>query len=211
MSKHRSRSDLIDALTGLTGSNRRRLIAIAGPPASGKSHLADWLAAELRSAGRAVTVIPMDGFHLDNRILKRCNLVARKGAPETFDAAGFINLVQRARRGGGVVYPVFDRERDIAIAGAAQLDSHCEIVLFEGNYLLFDQDPWRELSALWDLSVWLDTPETLTRERCIQRWLEHDHSREQAIARAQGNDVKNARLINTTRLPADITLNDGAW
>ena len=211
MTANSSSSDLVQRINELPNTNAHKLVAIAGPPASGKSHLADWLADELRSLGQSASVIPMDGFHLDNRILEPRGLLARKGAPQTFDAAGFVNLVQRIRRGDDVIYPVFDRERDIAIAGAAQIDRQCNVLIFEGNYLLFDQEPWQDLAALWDLSVWLETPESVIRARCIQRWLDHDHNRQDAIARAEGNDIKNARLINQTRLPADLTLQEGDW
>ena len=211
MSQKPGLSDLSETISSLPRSNARQLIAIAGPPASGKSYLADWLATELRTTGKTVKTVPMDGFHLDNRILAQRDLLARKGAPKTFDAAGFVNLVERIKRGGDAIYPVFDRERDIAIAGAEQVDEKFDCVLFEGNYLLFDQNPWRELPTLWDLSVWLETPETVIRERCVQRWLDHDHSMDEAVARAEGNDVKNGRLISKCRLSADVTLQEGEW
>ena len=186
----------------------RQLIAVAGAPASGKSTLASSLADAVRAAGRTVSTVPMDGFHLDNRILDERGIRDRKGAPETFDADGFITLVHRIKAGGEVVYPLFDRARDIAVAGAAVFEADCDIAIFEGNYLLFDEDPWRELAPLWNLSVWFDVPETVLLKRCVQRWLDHDHTPESARARAEGNDLANARRIAAARLPADITLGD---
>jgi fructokinase len=47
----------------------RRVVAIAGPPASGKSTLAAGLVEAIRGAGVHSQLVPMDGFHLDNRIL----------------------------------------------------------------------------------------------------------------------------------------------
>lgn len=150
----------------------------------------------------------MDGFHLDNRLLDARGLRSRKGAPETFDVAGFVALVKRLRAGGDVVYPIFDRSRDIAIAGAAVIEANCTLAIIEGNYLLFNEDPWRELASLWDLSVWLEVPEAMLRQRCVQRWLDHDHTPEAALARAEGNDLANARRIAAARLPADVTCLD---
>jgi len=182
----------------------RNLIAIAGAPASGKSTLATDLTKAVQEAGRRAQVIPMDGFHLDNAILQGRGLLSRKGAPETFDAEGFIGLMRRVKAGGEVVYPTFDRARDLSVAGAAVIDGDCDVAVVEGNYLLFDEAPWRSLAGLWDISIWYDMPEAVLLERCVQRWLEHDHTPEQAHARAQGNDMANARRIIGTRLPVDV-------
>ena len=189
-------------------AGRRRLVAVAGVPASGKSMLSDALRAALVQDGHQAAVVPMDGFHLDNTVLEARGLRARKGAPESFDAAGFIALIQRLQSGAEVVYPVFDRARDLAIAGAGVVPTDCDFVIVEGNYLLFDEEPWSALTAMWDLSVWLDTPEETARARCIARWLAHGHTPEQARIRAEGNDLANARRIMAARLPADMTLAD---
>ena len=203
-----AREVLAKRILALPKGGGRCLVAIAGAPASGKSMLAASLTEAVNHAGRTARAIPMDGFHLDNRLLDTRGLRARKGAPETFDAEGFIALMHRLKGGGDIVYPLFDRERDIAIAGAAVIEADCDMAIIEGNYLLLDEDPWRELSPLWDLSVWLDTPEAVLRERCIQRWLDHDHTPEAARARAEGNDLVNAKRIIKARLKADEALLD---
>lgn len=184
----------------------RRLVALAGAPASGKSTMADGLAEALGRAGATVQVVPMDGFHLDNRLLKARGLLARKGAPETFDADGFVHLVGRLKGEREVVYPLFDRPRDIAIAGAGHVDATCDVVVVEGNYLLFDADPWRDLAPLWDTSIRITPPMDVLRARLIERWIKHGLSMQDAVARAQGNDLENAKLIAEKALPADITI-----
>jgi len=198
--------DLVRGILALPQGAGRHLVAVAGAPASGKSELARALTAAVNRAGRTARTIPMDGFHLDNRILDARGLRHRKGAPETFDAEGFIALVHRLKSGAEVVYPLFDRARDLAVAGAAVIGPDCDLAIIEGNYLLFDADPWRALAPLWDISVWLETPETVLLDRCIRRWLDHDHSPDSARARAEGNDMVNARRIAAARLPADLTL-----
>lgn len=195
-------------IVALPKDGGRRLIAVAGAPASGKSLLARRLTEAVNGAGRTARTIPMDGFHLDNRLLDARGLRPRKGAPETFDGEGFVALVNRMKHGGEVVYPLFDRTRDLAVAGAAVIEANCDVAIVEGNYLLFGEEPWSALAPLWDLSVWLETPETVLRDRCVQRWLDHDHTLEAARARAEGNDLANARRIASTRLPADVTLSD---
>ena len=181
-------------------------MAVAGAPASGKSVLGAALRDALCRDGLHAQLVPMDGFHLDNCILDARDLRARKGAPETFDVAGFIALIHRLRTEAEVVYPLFDRARDLSIAGAGVVAPACDMVIIEGNYLLFDEVPWSDLPDLWDFSIWLDTPEETILQRCISRWLKHGHDPDAARRRAEGNDLANARRIITARLPADLTL-----
>ena len=184
----------------------RRLVALAGAPASGKSTMAEALAQALHRAGACPRVVPMDGFHLDNRLLEANGLLARKGAPETFDAAGFVHLVARLKAEDDVVYPLFDRAHDIAVAGAGHLGAECDVVVVEGNYLLFDADPWRALLPLWDMSIRIAPDIDVLRARLIARWTDHGLSMNDAIARAEGNDLENAKVIAAKALPADVTL-----
>lgn len=185
---------------------RRRLVALAGAPASGKSTLAEALASELCSQGCASEVVPLDGFHLHNQILVDRGLLPRKGAPGTFDVQGFAHLVGRLHDEVEVFYPVFDRTRDIAIAGAGYIDETCDTVIIEGNYLLFDAPVWKKLHAHWDLSIRLDVaPETLT-DRLVERWLAHGLSLDQAHARAGENDLANAALIASAQQSSDVTI-----
>ena len=116
----------------------RLRIAIAGPPGAGKSTFA---AALVDRLGPEAALVPMDGFHLDNAILTARGLLPRKGAPETFDALGFVRMVERLGQDAEVVIPGFDRTRDIAIAGAAVVAPSCRIAVVEGNYLLLRTDP----------------------------------------------------------------------
>ena len=199
-------AELARRITALPGGAGRRLIAIAGAPASGKSTLAGQLSEAATRAGRSAQVIPMDGFHLDNAILNARGLRSRKGAPETFDGQGFIALMHRLKAGGEIVYPLFERTRDLAVAGAGVIAAECDLAIIEGNYLLFDEAPWRELAPLWDLSVWLDISEDEILARTIQRWLDHGYTESAARARASSNDLENARRIIRAQLPAGLTL-----
>lgn len=187
----------------------RMIVAICGAPASGKSTLAAEVARRLTGQKCSAAVVPMDGFHLDNAILKTRGILARKGAPETFDADGFVHMVKRLRAGGDVAIPVFDRARDIAIAGAEIVPHDCQVILAEGNYLLMDTAPWDQLEPLWDLTVMLDVPMTDLRARLIQRWLSHGLSGPAATRRAESNDIPNAQVVIDHSRPADITLNRG--
>lgn len=187
-------------------SDTRLLVAVAGAPASGKSTLADVLADTLTLAGTSACVVPMDGFHLDNSILETRGVLHRKGAPETFDAAGFIRMVTALKPRQEVVIPTFDRARDIAIAGARVISAETDIIIVEGNYLLFDDPHWARLAQEWSLSVRLDVPMDVLRARLVQRWLDHGLDAAQAVLRAEANDLANAARIIAQALPADITV-----
>lgn len=204
---HRRPEELAEIVAGriaaLPATDRRRLVAVAGPPASGKSTLAEAVVARL---GPEAILVPMDGFHLDNRLLDARGLRPRKGAPETFDAEGFVHAIQRLRASPEVVLPVFDRSRDLSVAGAIAVAKRHRIAVVEGNYLLFDEDPWRELAGLWDLSVWTAPPEVVLRDRLIARWQDHGLDPTAAEARAESNDLPNARRILAAALTADLTL-----
>lgn len=199
---------IIERIAHLQPRSRRTLVAVAGAPASGKSTLAEALVAALTASGQGAVLVPMDGFHLDNRILEGRGLLHRKGAPETFDADGFVHLIRRLAGKDEVAVPVFDRARDIVIAGAALVKPEHRIVIIEGNYLLFDEAPWSRLVPCWDLSVRIDTPlETLER-RLVQRWLDHGLDEQAALQRARRNDLGNAVRILERALPADLVIDD---
>ena len=196
--------DAVLARLDLSGGGRR-LVALSGAPGSGKSTLSEPLAAMLTERGVRSEVVPMDGFHLDNRLLEARGLMPRKGAPETFDLGGFKRLCHALRADDEVIYPLFDRSRDLAIAGAAHVGQDCSGAGIEGNYLLFDEPGWGDLADLWDVSIRLDVPLADLEARLVQRWLTHGLDQAAAEARARGNDLANAQRIASARLPADLT------
>ena len=187
-------------------ASRKRLVAaIAGPPGAGKSTLVETLLPLLPEGSAAI--VAMDGFHFDNAVLDARGLRARKGAPETFDFAGFEALLKRiASEEGDVAVPVFDRAADLARAGSAIIGPDVRFVIVEGNYLLLDEAPWSRLAPLFDYSVFLDVDEGELERRLVERWLEHGHDAEAARARALSNDLPNARRVMAARRAADLVL-----
>ncbi len=190
--------------------DRRVIVGIAGPPASGKSTLAAALVEALGAeAESGAALLPMDGFHLDNGVLEERGLLARKGAPETFDAAGFVAALARLRAADeDVVHPIFDRARDIAIAGAGVIPSAARMVVVEGNYLLLEEAPWSTARAVFDATLFLDPPLAEIERRLIERWLSYGHDRASATRRARGSDLANARLVRERSAPATARLGD---
>jgi len=185
--------------------DKRMLVAIAGAPASGKSTLADELAATLTSGGQSAIVVPMDGFHFDDAVLARRGLRQRKGAPETFDFAGFECLLKRlASERGEIAIPVFDRSMELARAAADIVAQEHKIVLVEGNYLLLDEAPWSGLRPLFDFTIFLDVPRGELERRLLQRW--RDHGRADGPAWVASNDMPNVDRVMAKRLQADLVV-----
>ena len=129
-------------LLNVDHKNERILVGISGAPGSGKSTLSRALSSKINKSEHVAAVIPMDGYHLDDSLLEDVGLLKQKGAPETFDFVGFKHLLLRVKNEDEVVYPVFEREREISIAGTGLIKKNIRIVIVEGNYLLFDEEPW---------------------------------------------------------------------
>ena len=182
-------------LETLAKSNTRTLIAIAGPPASGKSTLAEQLQIQLNEISMPCGIVPMDGFHLDNEILKARGLLSRKGAPETFDVEGFKALLHQLITEKEVSVPLFDRAGDIVIPNAVYIEEHHHHIIIEGNYLFLDEDVWRDLQPYWSLRVFISPSLEVLEQRLVQRWLAYGLEEAAAKARAASNDIPNAKRV----------------
>mgnify|MGYP000073669211 FL=1 len=193
---------LVQRIKTLSGRDRK-LIAIAGAPGSGKSTLAVDLAHQL---GPTAAVMPMDGFHLDNDTLHTMDLFHRKGAPETFDADGFVALIKRLRGEDTVPYPTFDRDADRTVPDGGQINETTRIMLVEGNSLLLNQSPWDSLAGLFDMTVRLVVDHETLAARLITRWIDHGLSPENARDRALGNDMVNVRYVDAHSFDPDYMI-----
>ncbi|TCM56230.1 ArgK protein [Rhizobium sp. PP-F2F-G48] len=203
----RTVGEIADLVLDRAAGAARFVVAIAGPPGSGKSTLADALHAELAGRGETSAVLPMDGFHMDNGILEERGLLKRKGAPETFDVRGFLDIVTAVRRGHEeVLVPVFDRAREIAIASARPILPETRFILAEGNYLLLDEAPWTRLAPLFDLTIFVGPTYAVLEERLRQRWMRYGLDEEAIRWKLYGNDLPNGERICNGSRPADVML-----
>lgn len=184
---------------------QRFIVAIAGPPGSGKSTLAARLH-EVLPEGTSV-VVPMDGFHFDDAVLDRRDLRRRKGAPETFDFAGFDALLRRIRAGEPeIAIPVFDRTMELSRAGAAVIGPESKFILVEGNYLLLDEQPWSGLRERFDFTIFVDVPRFELERRLLERWREHGRPDAEARAWVADNDMPNVDRVLRRRANADLVV-----
>ncbi|WP_417330859.1 nucleoside triphosphate hydrolase [Halomonas cupida] len=186
---------------------RRYIVALAGPPAAGKSFRSAWLARALNERSDGVAeVVPMDGYHFDNAVLGPRGLLSVKGAPETFDVDGLQRDLVRLRAADvEVAVPVFDRPLDLARAGGRVICPSHRILIVEGNYLLLDQGPWPALRDYFDFTLFIEVEDQLLEQRLIQRWLAMGQDQSGAIDRTRDKDMLNARLIKQRSIPADLS------
>ena len=195
---------------------QRLVIALAGPPASGKSTIAAILQ---RRLGPTSTILPMDGFHHDNDWLEARGLRHRKGAPETFDVSALTSLLTRLRdridgprlpqpvaKPKPMAVPTFDRTHDRVVPDGSVITADHRIILVEGNYLLLDQAPWQTLSPLFDLRVMLEVPVATLRSRLEARWRDLGHDAAEIASKVDGNDLPNARLVIETTSKMEFIL-----
>ena len=181
----------------------RRLLGITGPPGSGKSTLAAALVAAL---GAHAVAVPMDGFHLAQAELLRLGRQDRKGAPDTFDAAGYAALLRRLRdpQEALVYAPAFDRDLEEPVAGSVPVPADVPLVVTEGNYLLLEDDGWGAVRPLLDEVWYVDLDDAVRLQRLVARHVRHGRDPDAAAAWASGTDEANARRIAATRGRADL-------
>jgi pantothenate kinase len=198
--------DLVARAAALAVPGERHLLGLCGPPGAGKSTLATRLVGAL---GERAVYVGMDGFHLAQVELDRLGRTERKGAPDTFDAAGYVHLLARLRahRPDEVVYaPEFRREIEEPIACAVPVPPRVPLVITEGNYLLLPDPPWHRVRPLLD-EVWFLAPEEDQRRRwLIDRHRAYGRSPEAARERALGSDQANAERVNPTAHSSDLVL-----
>lgn len=206
----------------------RVIVGIVGLPGAGKTTLAEALVSELLTRradwtdrlpdvtdpdrpwiGSHVAHVPMDGYHLADVELNRLGRLDRKGAPDTFDAAGYAALLQRLRQADDDVWaPAFDRTIEQPIAGSIPVLRSARVVITEGNYLLLDGEAWQWARAQLDAVWFYDLDDDVRRQRLVDRHIRFGKSPADAVAWVNDVDQRNAVLIATTRPKADLVLTD---
>jgi pantothenate kinase len=200
---------LIDHLRRLRDDGRRQLIGIAGAPGAGKSTFVQSLCEGLnRDRPGSVSVLAMDGFHYDDRVLEARGDRARKGAPHTFDVGGLAAMLERlaADDGKEIAVPVFDRSLEVARAGAEIIPPSARLILVEGNYLLLNDPAWAPLRRWFDVTVMLDVPRQVLIDRLAARWRGYGMDEARVRTKLEGNDLLNADLVLSTSVAAQFVV-----
>ena len=148
----------------------------------------------------------MDGYHFDDMVLVPRGWRPRKGAPHTFDVAGFAHMLARLRRNreAEIAVPVFDRDLEIARAGARMIPASVRHLIVEGNYLLLAAPPWSSLHALFDTTVMIEVAEAELRARLIARWQGYGLSPDEVAWKLDGNDLPNGHVVMTESIAPEF-------
>ncbi|KAL4794013.1 P-loop containing nucleoside triphosphate hydrolase protein [Aspergillus venezuelensis] len=189
---------------------KRVIIALSGPPGSGKSTIAATVISRLNAlATRPFAIaLPMDGFHYPKKYLDSMDdpakAYARRGAHWTFDAKGVLTLIKAL-----ALSPTSGREREIITApqfnhavgdpvqGGIVVSPEISLVIVEGNYLAFNLPPWSEIGQYVDESWFVEVDGDVARRRLAQRHLDSgiEATMEAALNRVEANDIVNGEDI----------------
>ena len=210
-------------------------VGIAGGPGSGKSTMADAVKQRIDSSlgPDSAVVLPMDGFHLTRAEMRAMTstghmgvigdpgstagafttfdeMIARRGAPWTFDAPKAVDAFRAARREGQGSLPVYSRQKSDPIVDGVQLLSTHKVVLCEGNYLLAFDDPlWAPLKDVfhdyWFVKCALDAQRERLVVRHLQTWSDEKtrmwgEGAKGALNKANANDIPNALWVERMSL-----------
>ena len=200
-----SSEDLVELINRQTSFPSRFILAISGPPGSGKSTISSLIA---NSLGECAKIVPMDGFHLENQRLKDLNLFHRKGSPKTFDAYGFLELIRNIRKKESLTFPIFNRDADETIKDAETLCPKHKIIIIEGNYLLLNKHPWSDLKEYFDLSIYLEVSDIKLEKRLTDRWIKHGLDPISASVRAINNDMANVSYVKKHSIHPDFKIRE---
>ena len=189
-------------------TKKRYFIALAGPPASGKSTISEKLNEDLNIKGFPSDILQMDGFHLDDAILSSQNILPRKGSPETFDVMGLKSFLIRLANEPEVIVPIFDRSLELSRSSAVTISENKKIIIVEGNYLLLNSQPWNELNNYFDSRVMIHCEESVLEKRLIDRWKGFNLTQDQINQKVYENDLPNGVNVIQNSIEADYYLDN---
>ncbi len=192
----------------------RVLVLLAAPPGCGKTTLLHFLKklSEETEGLTPVTIIGMDGFHHYQDWLLSHNtvrdgeempMVRIKGAPVTFDLEKLTEAVKKVASGDCIGWPEYNRMTHNPVENAVQVSGN--IVLLEGNYLLLNEEGWKDLKQYADVTVALSADEALLKERLVERQHKSGKAYDDAVRFVEFSDMVNVRTCLEKSAKADIT------
>lgn len=206
---------LLRKLTELQKKKGSRLmVMLAAPPGAGKSTLLDFLEylSKATDGVKEIQTIGMDGFHhyqdylLTHETLrdgKTIKMVEIKGAPITFDLKALEERIKLVANGDNCGWPTYDRNLHNPVEDSIQITS--DIVLLEGNYLLLDEEGWRDLSSYADYTIFISADADMLRQRLVER-----KTKNTPLAAAkefvEKSDMRNAIEVLENSKKADLNL-----
>lgn len=187
-------------LPGARPDRDRYLLALSGPPGSGKSSVAALLCQLLAKKGIRALVLPLDGFHMKNKELKRkririedrdLSLYERKGAKESYDVEGLFQTMSRLKTGDPLTWPVYSRTLHEPVEEGVRVQGVDCLCIIEGNYLLLDVEPWVRLRSFFDKKILILGKRSLMRRRIVSRKMRGGFTKMEAEAHFRRSDALN--------------------
>ncbi len=218
-SEHAVKEIFLPLLRRLTEQQKKKkgriVVFLAAPPGAGKSTLAGYLEKLSNDYEDVCNIqsVGMDGFHRRQEYLtshsveldgKNVSMVEIKGAPITFDLEKLTEAIKRVSLGENISWPSYDRNLHNPVEGTYTVTEN--IILIEGNYLLLNEDGWRELRKYADYSIRITADEEFLRKRLIDRKVRLGHAIKKAEAFVDFSDMVNVRTCIGNSLEADMTL-----
>jgi pantothenate kinase len=184
----------------------RTLVAIAGPPGSGKSSVAAVLRKMLAEQGIDAVNLPIDGFHFTNDMLKtmsagglpglknRLNngatLYQRKGAKETYDTSNLLDCMRKLKDDREFYWPVYSRKTHDPVPNGIFISGRGGLFIVEGNYLFLNTAPWTGLNPFF-----ISTRKSLVKKRIIKRKQKGGYSGREARKHFRRSDSFNFDVV----------------
>ena len=202
-------------LLKLGRSQKRILVAVAGPPGSGKTAFATLLVAVINAEMQCkeAVLIQQDGWHYPNVYLdshtlhqkgKEITLRQLKGSPETYDTEAAYFFLKSIRDDKQMDYPVYSRQLHDPIPNSGRVTANHHIVVLEGNYWLLQEDPWQQFQTLFDVRILLTTPQKKLVEGLRQRHLRGGKTLEAANRQIAIVDLPNIKRVENNSVPAEV-------
>lgn len=201
-------NELAELIIKSAAGSSRFIVAVAGPPASGKSTISKKLCEiiAVKDPKSKPQIVPMDGFHFDNSVLDELDIRDKKGSPESFDITAFNALIENIYSENEIVsIPEFDRNKDQVVSNGKIVTPDNKIIIVEGNYLFLEEAPWNILMGFFDLPIFILPKTQILENRLIERWTDQGFSLEDAKTKAYSNDIPNAKFVLANSAYVDHT------
>ena len=156
------------------------ILGVAGSVAVGKSTTARVLKELLARwpSSPKVDLVTTDGFLHRNEVLRRDNLMERKGFPDSYDVGALLRFLSGIKSGQrNVQAPVYSHLTYDVIPGQFITIDRPDILIFEGLNVLQPRELPKDgnfvpfVSDFFDFSIYIDADEELNREWYIARFM----------------------------------------
>ena len=200
-----TRADLLDRLVGTIESvtiPHPLRVAVDGPPAAGKTTLADELALLLRTRGREVIRATTESFHLPRaQRYRRGEFSPEANYHDCFDYDTLrrVLLDPLGPDGDRRYQPaVYDLDTDTALSPPATTAPADAVLLLDGVFLLRP-----ELAGWWDLSIFVSAAFEQVLDRARTRDLARLRSTAEVERRFRTRYIPAQKLYFAAARPAD--------